>query len=91
MTRHWEELEHMFNEKNIPADDIRLVRLFFSGLPFTRRQHLFGIFLGWPEEAPFFVKLLRKKKAAVSSKNDELLKEVLKTEKKYLDNLSEKL
>lgn len=89
--RHWQEIENILKNKQVSDVCIRAVRSFFLRLSFPERQRMFGIFFGWPEEAPFFAGLVRKKAQAAESKNEELLKEVFEEEKKYIDELTEQL
>lgn len=88
---HWQEIENMLKNRHVSDADTRAVRSFFLRLSFPERQRMFGIFLGWPEEAPFFAGLARKKAQAAESKNEELLKEIFEEEKKYIDELTKQL
>lgn len=81
----------MLKNKQVPDADIRVVRAFSLRLSFPERQRMFSIFFGWPEEAPFFAGLVRKKAEAAESKKEELLKEIFEEEKKYIDGLMEQL
>lgn len=81
----------MLKAKRVSDADIRAIYSFFSHLFFHERQRMFDVFFGWPEEAPFFAALARKKKEAVESKNMTLLDEVFTEEKEYLDGLARQL
>lgn len=84
---NWSELENILCDQNIAEDDQRALDDFFMALSFSKRQQMFGILLGFPEQLNLFINLLKKKKLLAQQFNKELSQEILEFESKIFEDL----
>lgn len=71
----------VFLEKRLALQDVELFKTLLSSLSFTERQNLMWAMIAFPGKIPFFIEIVKKKKALAERYDEHLAKEILELEK----------
>lgn len=75
------------DERGISGDDQNVVKDFLRYFSFQKRQQLMGVLIGFPEELPSFISILRKKMLLAKSFDASHAQEVFDIEREKIDAL----
>lgn len=85
------QLKTIMDEQEILSDDQHVIKDFLSHFSFHKRQQLMGILIGFPEELPVFIDILKKKKMLAKSFDASQAQEILAIEQKKIHNIMKQI
>lgn len=75
------------DERGISGDDQKVVKDFLRYLPFQKRQQLMGVLIGFPEELPSFIDILKRKMVLAERFDVSQAQAVFDIEREKIDDL----
>lgn len=85
------QLKTIMDARGISNDDQDVVKDFLYRFSFRKRQQLLGILIGFPEELPVFIDLLKKKKMLAKNFDASRAREIISIEREKIDSLMKQI